>query len=151
MTLPKFVPILPYERSPEPVHMVEGIERPKRVDLRELLLGTVIQFYGLHADSKYICLLGGTEDNRQIKIWLKGRGNGAIGTIDELVSWDCKDMPDIKPEKGILELGKYYDMPTFTYYDDKDVTDQIAVQNLSWSTIRQEPYTEIFVKKPSKK
>ena len=134
-----FVPLQEFEKSPERIDELEGVETPNRVDLKELPLGSVIQFYGVHHDSKYITLLCGPESDRQIKIWLKGRGNGAIGSIDCLFSQDFLVRPRIS-QLGILEVGKNYCLPHF--YFDKEDNVSVAQQ------FRTEPYTKIFLKRP---
>jgi len=118
---------------------IRGALKPKRIDLRETQIGSVIQFYGIHPDSKYNCLLSGTEDERKIKIWLKGRGNGAIGSIDLMISQSFREST---LEKGVLELGKNYLLPTF-WYDSKN---NLALSD--FMNYRTEPYRELFVLTP---
>jgi len=130
-----------FERSPPPIDRVEDVEHPKRLDLREISIGSVVQFHGEHPDSIYICRLSGSESDRKIKIWLKGRGNGAIGSIDALRSrHSMRQWPWIV-EKGVLEIGKNYVIPTFKY--DKD--DNLFLDHLG---SRTEPYSKIFVLTP---
>lgn len=132
-----FTPIPEFERSPKRIDGVEGVETPKRVDLKELPLGTIVQFYGVHPDSKYITLLTGPETDRQVKIWLKGRGNGVVVSIDLIVS---EHLPTGVKETGIMEVGKTYFLPEF-YYDDRD---NVTIGGMA----RFESYTKIFVKRP---
>ena len=69
------VPIPAFEKAPPRIDQEEGVEKPERVDLREIPIGTVIEFFGEHQDSKYLMVLVQNESERQVKIWLKGRGN----------------------------------------------------------------------------
>ena len=132
-----FKPIVPFEIAPDRIDQ-ESVEKPYRINLRELPFGTIIEFFGVHLDSKYICLLAGTESDRQIKIWLKGRGNGAIGSIDNLASIDFGLRTS---REGVLEVGKNYGLPEFYYDRDDNITISECV--------RTESYTAIFVKKPA--
>ena len=138
---PQFAPLQEFEESPGRIDGVEGVETPSRVDLRELPLGTIIEFFGSHPDSKYITLLCGSESHRQIKIWQKGKGNGAIASIDCLFSRDFENL-SLEPQLGFLEIGKNYFLPDFHYDQDG----QVFVQQVP----RTEPYTRIFIKRPSK-
>jgi len=134
-------PIEKYEKSPDWIDRVDGVETPERVDLEDLPVGTTVQFYGLHPDSIYICLVDGCEESgKTIKIWLKGRGNGAVGDLDAIVSEDLASGGS--PEGGVMQVGMYYSLPTFIYDKDKNLALQFGMQ------IRTEPYTRIFLLRP---
>lgn len=80
------------------------------------------------------------ESERQVKIWLKGRGNGAIGDIGNIVSIDYDNWTGI--EKGVLQLDRNYSLPHFSY----DRNDNVTIRE----PMRTEPYTQIFIKRPEK-
>ncbi|MBW2990195.1 hypothetical protein KY348_00650 [Candidatus Woesearchaeota archaeon] len=146
---PTFVVIDGFEKSPDRIDApygieVKGVETPDRVELKELPLGTVVQFYGLHPDSKYICLIAGTEEHKQIKVWLKGRGNGAVGDLEAITSVDYRAPREKAVEEGVMEIRKNYFMPTFEY----DENDNLTLRG-GGANSRFEPYTKIFVLKPS--
>ncbi|MBI4439824.1 hypothetical protein HY638_02530 [Candidatus Woesearchaeota archaeon] len=135
-----FAPIDCFEKSPKFIGGNEGVQTSERVELCGLPLGTVIQFHGAHPDSKYLCLIAGTESHKQIKIWLKGRGNGAIGDLDAIVSRDLGAAQSI-PETGVMQIGRNYFMPTFSYDSEGNLT-------LEYHNVRTEPYSKIFVMMP---
>ena len=135
----KLTPLNDSLPSPERIDEAEGIETPTRADLRELPLDTIIQFYGIHPDSVYICQLTGTDTERKIKIWFKGRANCAIGSIDTMIAMKGAAGFD-GAERGIMEVGKNYVLPHFYYDEHRHLT-------LNYQ-VRTEVYTKIFMKKP---
>lgn len=137
----KLTVIEEFENAPDRIDGVDGVETPDRVELQELPVGTVVQFYGSHPDSKYIGLIVGTDDHKQIKVWLKGRGNGAVGNLDAIVSLNFGDCPN-PLEEGVMELGRNYVIPYFLYGRD----DNLILQT---TNRRIEHYTKIFVLKPT--
>jgi hypothetical protein len=127
------------EKAPEGIEYLEGFETPERVVLQELSVGTIIQFYGHHPDSRYTCLIVGAEDSKQIKVWLNSRCNGAVGDLDSMLSIDLSK--GIR-EEGAMEVGKNYSLPTFKYDKDHNLTLEQGYNQ------RTEPYLKIFVLKP---
>ena len=137
-----FAVSLDYEDSPERIDLLEeGVETPQRLDLRTVPLDTVVIFYGLHPDSKYVAKVIGPESERRIKIWFKGNVPAAIGSIEDIFSWESK--LEFKTRAiGVMEVGKNYYLPHFYYRLGKP--NQLIIDPLP----RTEPYTKIFVKKP---
>ena len=133
------IPIVPCEEEPKDFRFEKEAEKVQRLDLRQLELGSFIEFSGVHPGSNYIVLLIGSENDRRIKLWLKGYSqNGVTGTIDDLISINPEGL---HTERGVLEVKKNYILPTF--YHDRN-----GFVFPSHQDDRCEPYTAIFLKRP---
>ncbi|MFH1589208.1 MAG: hypothetical protein ABIB43_01435 [archaeon] len=133
-----------FEKSPEQLDTDPLAESVQEVDLHELPLGTIIQFHGSHPDSKYLSYLCGLEEDKQIKLWLKGQGNPAVTSIENMVS--TIHYNPFEQLNGVMKIGKTYILPTFNFKpDDKEFLEL----SLDGGGIRIEPYTKILIKKPN--
>ncbi|MBI4143440.1 hypothetical protein HY487_00995 [Candidatus Woesearchaeota archaeon] len=134
-------PFVPFQEFGAPVIDTEKAEMLARVDLRELPLETVIEFHGRHPVSIYTAKLTTDEEGRRlIKIWLNRRASCAIGPIDSVISCEA---PGIGVERGVMQVGQLYLMPTFRYLERE--------LRLDFGDTRVEPYTKIYVQRPPSK
>ncbi len=140
-------PYLAGGASPERIDSLEGTEMPQSANLRELPLGTVIQFHGQHPGSRYISKVIEQDNDRKIIIWLLGREPPAIGSIDAIVSMPPKRSGgDI--ERGVIKIGAYYVMPTFNFKDDYLYGTGNPLFLEGGMNLRLEPFKKLFVRKP---
>ena len=121
----------------------------QRVNLREVPLESVIEFYGVHPASRYRCRIIGAGGEREIKIWFSHLANCAIGSIDSIISMDLKKFqPGAEEatfmERAVMEIGKLYMMPHFEHRQ-QDGRHSIA---LNYSTRRGEGYSRILLQVP---
>jgi hypothetical protein len=137
---PPFIPpFVPFPDCDTPEINLETAEIPDRIDLKELSLETIIRFYGLHPASRYTAKLTQDEAGRRvIKIWFAHNSPCAIGPIESVRS----EKPfDWNIERGVMEIGSNYVLPTFVYHG----------KELKCSgDPRWEPYTKIYVQRPTK-
>lgn len=160
MTTPYVMPgqFVPYPEggpAPEWIRDLEGVETPDMVDLREVPIGTVIQFHGLHPDSIYIAKVIGKENKREIVLWFKRREPPAIGSIDAIVSAPSADFNSPETRRGVMQIKGFegldprtrghYLLPEFSYTDPTAE----GKRQLSFYNSRVEAYTRILVMKPA--
>lgn len=138
-----FVPCYDGEKAPTYLSTSGNDESQKRIELAKVPIGTVIEFKGQHPDSEYICKIVGSENERKIKIWFKGRNPCALAPIEDIVSFQFP-ISETNLEKGVMEVGKSYVLPHF-YYDYD--TPQGTKLNID-PVVRTEPYTKLFIKSP---
>ena len=112
------------EKSPERIDSLPDTETPTRVELSELPVETIVQFYGLHPDSKYICKIVGSETEKKIKIWFKGNNPCAIAPLERMVSIDNKNG---ETEYGVIEVDKGYILPHFYYRNIRTANPKLGV------------------------
>ena len=109
----------PFPEYSQPKFSITRAVEHRRVDLRELPLDSLVQFYGTNPASVYIAKLCGDEEGKKIKIWWGDHiANCIMGPVDEIVSFE-KGM--INLEEGVMELGKNYFMPTFIIMDGETI------------------------------
>ncbi len=144
MTQTRFIPCDDGEGAPARIDSLPDVETPERVELNGLPIGTIVQFYGAHSASKYICKIVGSEEEKRIKVWFKGNIPSAIAPLEEIISCDLRNT---LVECGVIETGKNYVLPHFWYKDINTTKPTLIID----SQLRTEPYRRIFVKKPSLK
>jgi len=117
----KFKPI---QNVNPPKFNEEDFEEVKRVDLKDLEVGALVLFKGVHPDSRYLLEIEGEEktNERLIKFWYFGfgasfmGGKGYLSTKAKNITASTKEeMLDEKMPQGILERGKHYTLPEFKW------------------------------------
>jgi len=86
-------------------------ERPQRVVLRDLPVGTLLLAEGEHRAAQYLMKVIEVDSKKQIALWKEFNSDGLIGPIDAISSIDREE----RSEKGIMELGKRFSFPYFRY------------------------------------
>jgi len=136
----EFIPCYDREESPSRLDLEKNIETPIRIELGKELVGTIIQFHGVHADSKYICKI---DSQKRIKIWFKGMYPSAIAPIETIISLSRLNT-GLAAEKGVLEIGKAYVLPHFYYQHGASQETRLIIDPM----LRMEHYTSLFLKRP---
>ncbi|MBI2660275.1 hypothetical protein HYX07_03885 [Candidatus Woesearchaeota archaeon] len=139
MDSPLFTPSETYLTAPEIDET--RLERPNRVVLGELPLGSLVEFDGRHYASRYLMQLFEDKTGNQVRIWLNRRANCAVASLDSIISENV----DMERELGVLQVGRNYTLPTFHYRDEKGLTQIVVVM----SDPRWEPVTEIRLQRPT--
>ena len=132
-----FVPCYDGEQSPPIISNDINAEQPTRIDLKELSLGDVIEFHGIHPDSYYFCKIIEEVGEKKIKIWFKGRYPGAIAPLEDIGSVYWKDGKFVE-DKSAMELNRPYCIPHFYYKGDELFIDP---------SLRMEQFTAIYLKR----
>ena len=144
------IPFVSFPDRNAPAFDYANAREVQRVDLREIPLESVIEFWGVHTISIYLCkVTEAAPEDRKIKIWFNRLANCAVGSIDSILSIDLKkNQPGADEatfvERAVMEVGKLYMMPTFDHpwHDGRYST------VLNHSASRGEGYTRILLQMP---
>lgn len=139
------------EKSPQ----LDGIcfENVQKVELGTLPEDALVCFSGCHPASNYILrVLDSPElgNQREVKLWyVGGEGRDAMGNPacftgpgKGCLITKAENIFSIPNQKGILEIGKQYALPTFRW----DSKENLYVIN-HFSEVRTETYTKIQLTK----
>lgn len=132
-----FVPDNEFEAPEIDITTGEGCERPDKVDLRDVPIGTILYVAGHHPSAAYILKIVEIGGERKVKIWQSRTSNCFLAPITAIYS-GSRFKPPV--DQFIMELGRGFEFPYFRYNRNK-----VEPPRESWRDV----YTTLLIKKPN--